>query len=77
MHQHEIMCGVAHFGAVQKQPDVFSIGVFAAFFEAVVNRVEARVVAIFAIVDALVHLRTHVFVDVAHMSFHCIFLCFI
>ncbi|HKP47172.1 MAG TPA: hypothetical protein VJT50_11275 [Pyrinomonadaceae bacterium] len=31
MAEHEIMCGVAHFRAVQEESDVFRIGVLAPF----------------------------------------------
>jgi hypothetical protein len=31
MAEHEIMCGVAHFRAVQEESDVFRIGMLAAF----------------------------------------------
>lgn len=56
MAEHEVMCGVAHLGAVQKQADVFRISVLAAFLQAVMNRVQTRVVAFFAGMNALVHL---------------------
>jgi hypothetical protein len=68
MSEHEIMCGVAHLRAVQQQSDVFGIGVLAAFLETVVNLMKTGIVAVFAVMDAIVHLRAHVFVDVGHVG---------
>jgi hypothetical protein len=44
------------------------VSALAALFQAVVNFVQARVVAIFAVVNALMHFRRLMFMNVAHFD---------
>jgi hypothetical protein len=68
MAQHEVMGDVAHLRTVHQYTDMIGLGVLATFLETVVNLMKAGIVAVFAVVDALVHLRAHVFVDVGHVG---------
>ncbi len=58
------MCCVADFRAIHEQADVVVLGMFPTFLEAVVNGVQAGIAAVFAIMDALVHLRGLMFMNV-------------
>ena len=60
------MSCLAHLGAIQQQPYMWAIGVPAALFETVVNRVSAGVVTILTLVDAVMHLWRVMGVDVLH-----------
>lgn len=64
MTQHEVMCGVAHLRAIHEQADVMGIGMFATFFEAVVNLMKTGVMTVFAVMDAFMHLRALMFMNV-------------
>lgn len=64
--QDETRRGVADLDAILQQPDVFGCGVFPAFFQTVLDRVEAGVVAFFAGVKTLVQLFRQVFVNIVH-----------
>jgi hypothetical protein len=64
MPEHEVVCCVADLRAIHEQADVMGIGMFAAFLEAVVDGVKTGIAAIFAIMDALVHLGCLVFMNV-------------
>ena len=68
MAQHRVLGGVANRRAVQHDADVPGVRVLAAFFQAVVDFVQAEVVGIGAVVGSLVHFRRLVFVDVGHRS---------
>jgi hypothetical protein len=57
MPDHEIMAGAAHLHAIHQNPDVVRVGMRPAFFEAVVNRMKTGIAAVFAMMDAFVHLR--------------------
>jgi len=57
MPDHEIMASAAHLHAIHQNSDVVRVGMLPAFFEAVVNRMKTGIAAVFAMVDALVHLR--------------------
>lgn len=62
--QHEVMAGVANLHAVHEDADMVRIGVLSAFMEAIVDRVKTGIAAIFAVMDAFVHLRSLMFVNV-------------
>ena len=64
MPQHEIMAGVANLHAIHEDADMMRIGVLPAFVQAIMDSVEAGIAAILAVVDALVHLRGLMFVNV-------------
>lgn len=64
MTQHKVMRDVAHFRTVHQYADVMGVGMFAALFQAVVNFVKAGIMALFTIVDAFVHLRALMFMNV-------------
>jgi len=64
MPEHEVVCCVADLRAIHEQADVVVVGVFPAFLEAVVDGVKTGITAIFAIMDALVHLGRLVFMNV-------------
>jgi hypothetical protein len=64
MPQHEVMCGVAHLHTVHQQADVVSVGVLSAFLQAIVNGVKAGITTVLAVMDALMHLRGLMFVNV-------------
>jgi hypothetical protein len=55
--------------------DVMGVGVWAALFQTIMHRVQTGVVAFFAGMDALVHFRRLMFMDVIHIfSFSFLFL---
>lgn len=58
------MCGVADLRAIHEQADVVVVGVFPAFLEAVVDGVKTGIAAIFAVMDALMHFRALMFMNV-------------
>ena len=64
MPEHEVMCGVADLRAIHEQADVVVVGVFPAFLEAVVDGVKTGITAIFAVMDALMHFRALMFMNV-------------
>jgi len=64
MPEHEVMCDMAHLRTIHERPDVMGIGMFSSFFEAVMDFMKTSIMALFAVVDALVHLRTLMFVNV-------------
>ena len=64
MPQHEIMAGAANLDAIHENADVLRLGILFTFLERIVNGVETRVPAVFAVMDALVHLRRLMFVHV-------------
>jgi len=64
MPEHEVVCCVADLRAIHEQADVMGIGMFAAFLEAVVDGVKTGITAVFAVMDALVHLGRLVFMNV-------------
>ncbi|MHB1077918.1 MAG: hypothetical protein ACYC67_00860 [Prosthecobacter sp.] len=66
--QHEVMRCVANLGTILQQADVMSIGMFATFLQAVMDRVKTDIVALFACMDAIMHFRGLMFVDVLHWS---------
>ena len=45
---------------------MIGIGMLATLLETIVNLMKAGIVAVFAVMDALVHLWAHVFVYIAH-----------
>jgi hypothetical protein len=67
MAQHEVMSDVAHLRTIHQQTDMIGISVLATFLETVVNLMKAGIVAVFAVVNALMHLGAHVFVNVTHV----------
>ena len=67
MAQYKVMGDVAHLRTVHQYTDVIGLDVPATFFEAVVNLMKAEIVAVFAVVNALVHLGAHMFVDIGHV----------
>lgn len=69
MTKHEILRSVRDGRAVEQVADVMRVSVFAALFQAVVNRMHAGVVRVFAGVDALVMFVVLMFVDVRHSFF--------
>ena len=64
MPQHEVMAGAANLDAIHEKADVPRLGMLFTFFERIVDGVETRVPAVFAVMDALVHLRRLMFVHV-------------
>ena len=64
MPQHKVVRCVADLRAIHEQADVVGIGVFSAFLEAVVDGVKTGITAVFAVMDALVHLGCLVFMNV-------------
>jgi hypothetical protein len=66
--KHEVMAGIANLHAIQEEKDVMGIGMFSAFVQAIVNDSKADIAAILAIMDALVHLRRLIFVNVRHVG---------
>lgn len=64
--EHEVVRGVGHLRAVEQEANVMRIGVLSAFLQAVMNCVKARVVDFFAGVDAFIHFRRLMFVNVGH-----------
>lgn len=76
MTQHEVMSSVANLNAIQEDADMMRVGVLSAFMQALVNGVETGITTVFAVVDALVHLRSLIFVNVRHRDpFVCVFEC--
>jgi hypothetical protein len=57
--QHEIGAEATEFGAVHHRANVFCFGVCAATVQAVLNGLQANVMAIGAVVDAIVHRLVH------------------
>ena len=68
MTEHEVMRGVADLCTIKQLADVMGISMGTPFFQAVVDGVDAGIVAVFASVNALVMFRVLVFVDVRHMA---------
>jgi hypothetical protein len=66
--KHEIMAGIANLHAIHEEEDVVGIGMFSAFVQAIVNDLEADIAAILAVMEALVHLRRLMFVNVRHLG---------
>ena len=66
MSEHEIVRGVGDLRAVEEHSDVPRAGVGTALFQAVVNRVLARVVDFLARVDALIHFGGLMLMNVGH-----------
>lgn len=66
MTEHEVLRRVAHHRAIHEQRDVMSVSMLAALLQAVVDRVQTDVMAIGARMDALVFLRSLMFMDVSH-----------
>ena len=64
MPQHEVMAGAANLDAIHENADVPRLGMLFTFFESIMDGVETRVPAVFAVMDALVHLRRLMFVHV-------------
>jgi hypothetical protein len=69
--QHEILRGVAHLRAVLEETDVMCIGMLAAFFQAVVDRMNGDVVTLAAGIDAFIHFGGLMFVYVWHFASFC------
>ena len=67
--QHEVRAGLADLGAVHHQSDVIRLRVMPALLEAIRNRLQARLVAVAADLDALEHLFIEVMaLRVGHMK---------
>ena len=65
---HEVVRREANLRAVQQVADVMRVSMDAAFFEAIVNRVQAGVAAVFAGVNARMHFGRLMFMDVRHRN---------
>ena len=70
MTQHEIMRGMANLRTIEHKTNVCGVGVASALFQAVMDRVLKRIVSFLTGMDAGVHYRSLMFVD---MCCHCIF----
>ena len=57
--QHEIGAEVTEFGTVHHRTNVFCLGVCASTVQAVLNGLQANVMAIGAVVNAVVHRLVH------------------
>lgn len=66
MAEHQIFRSMADRRAIQQQPDVRRVRVLPSLLQAIVYFVDTKVVAIATVVDALVHLRRLVLVNIAH-----------
>lgn len=64
MPEHEVVGDMAHLCTIHEQTNVMSIGMFASLFEAVVNFMKTSIMTLFAVVDALMHLRALMFMNV-------------
>ena len=71
---HEVVSRVAYARAIQQVADVMCVGVFTAFFQTVVHSVQARVARVLTGMDALMHLRALMFMDVRHRRSCLVFL---
>ena len=66
MTQHEIVAGIANLHAIHEEANVVRIGVFSALVQAIMDGVKTGITAVFAIMDAFMHLRGLMFVNVRH-----------
>jgi hypothetical protein len=66
MTQHKIMAGVANLYAIHENADMVRVGVLPALMKAIVDGVETGIAAVLAVMDAFVHLRSLMFVNVRH-----------
>ncbi|MEY2489817.1 MAG: hypothetical protein QOC70_1759 [Verrucomicrobiota bacterium] len=64
MTQHKVVAGIANLHAIHEDTDMMRVSVLAAFMEPIVDGVETGIAAILAVMDALVHLRSLMFVNV-------------
>ena len=64
MTQHKVMRDVAHLCTIHQYAYVMGVRVLAALLEAVVDFVKTGIVTLFTIVDAFMHLRALVFMNV-------------
>lgn len=77
MTQHEIVGGMTKLRTIQHDANVRGFRVAPAFFEAVVNSVLQSIVSSFAGVDASIHLRSLMFMNVIHVTFRLGFYCLV
>jgi len=66
MAEHQVVCGVGHLRAVEEHANVSRARMRPAFFQAIVDGVQARVMDFFATMDAFIHLRRLMFMNFRH-----------
>ena len=64
MTQHEVMAGVANLHTIHENADVVRFGVLSAFVQAIVDGVKTGISTVLAVMDAFMHLRGLMFVNV-------------
>ena len=64
MTQHEVLGGMAHLRTIHEQADMMGLGMFAAFLEAVVDLMQTGIVTLSAVMDAFMHFRGLMFMNV-------------
>ncbi len=67
MTEHKVVRGVSYLGAVEQYANMFRARVRASFFQAIVNSMLARIVDVLAGVNAFIHFRCLMFVNVWHI----------
>lgn len=77
MAQHEVVRRVTNLRAIQHEANVAGVGVAAALFQAVVDRVLKCIVGFFAGMDACVHNRSLMFVDMGCHRIFVVGFCFL